>query len=248
MLAAGLALAAGGAGSLGVAAAGSRPTAMTPASMSRTAPPATVAPAAPRQTAAPPLSDRSLELLRLDCATRLGRREVTLFGNGTIRLRDGPVGREWMGLAELGPDELQGTLRRLAAEDLSDAAEQPRGVTGEWVERCDLVLDLPGDRRRTARFGRYDALPLGLAHVRQIAEELGARVAVLRENNEALPERYEPRLGDVLKRFDGNLFRVMNFTSDHKGVELDGVEQPLHLIVPNDLVREQFTVLVSRER
>src|SRR5262249_19855434 len=37
----------------------------------------------------PPSSERSIEVLRLDCASKIGRREVTLFGNGTIRLRDG---------------------------------------------------------------------------------------------------------------------------------------------------------------
>jgi hypothetical protein len=205
--------------------------------------PAPVPPGGP----APPVSERSLEVLRLDCATRLGRREVTLFGNGTIRLRDGPLGREWMGLAELGPDELQGTLRRLAAEDLSDAVDMMHGVSGEWVERCDLIRELPGARRFEARFGRYDTLPLGLSHVRQIAEQLGAKVALLR-NAEVLPERYVPRLGDVVKRVDGNLFRVVNFTSDHKGVELDGVEQPVHLIVLNEQMRLEFVAVVSRER
>ncbi len=151
-------------------------------------------------------SNRSLEVLRLDCANRLGRREVTLFGNGTIRLRDGPIGKEWMGLAELNPDELQGTLRRLEQEDLADATDLPAGVAGDWVEKCDLVLD--------------DA--------------------------EQLPEHYEPRFGDILKRADGNRYRVVNFTSDKRGVELDGIDQPLYLIVLKEQMRLEFVALVSR--
>jgi hypothetical protein len=194
-----------------------------------------------------PLSDRSLEVLRLDCSNQLGRREVTLFGNGTIRLRDGPPGKEWMGLAELGPEELQGVLRRLAEADLSDTAHLPQGVAGDWVERCDLVLELPGRQRRKLSFGRYDTLPLSLLQVRRIAEELSGKVAALRDAEE-LPEHYEPRLGDVLKRFDGNRYRVVNFTSDRRGVELDGIEQPLHLLVLKEQMRMEFVALVSRQR
>jgi hypothetical protein len=192
-------------------------------------------------------SDRSSEVLRLDCASRLGRREVTLFGNGTIRLRDGPIGKEWMGLAELGLEELQGTLRRLADEDLSDASHLPPGVVGDWIEKCDLVLELPGRRRQKFFYGRYDPLPLGLFHVQRVAEELAAKVAVLRDADQ-LPARYEPRLGDVLRRTDGSRFRVVNFTSDHKGVELDGLDQPLHLIVLGEQMRMEFVGIVSREK
>ncbi len=198
------------------------------------------------QPAAPP-SDRVTEVLRFDCANQLGRREVTLFGNGTIRLRDGPLGKEWMGLAELAPDELQGTLRRLAAEDLSDASHAPQGVVGDWIEKCDLVLELPGRKRQKFFFGHYDTLPLALHNVQLVAEELAARVAVLRDAVQ-LPERYEPRLGDVLKRTDGTRFRVVEFTSDRKGVELDGLDQPLHLLVLKEQMRMEFVALVSRER
>src|SRR5260370_4627123 len=156
--------------------------------------------------AVPAPSDRSIEVLRFDCASRLGRREVTLFGSGTIRLRDGPIGKEWMGLAELGPDELQGTVRRLAEEDLSDASHLPQGVVGEWVEKCDLVLDLPGRKRLKFFYGRYDTLPLSLFRVQSVAEELAAKVGLLRDV-ELLPEHYEPRLGDVLQRTDGMRYR-----------------------------------------
>jgi hypothetical protein len=198
--------------------------------------------------APPPASERSIEVLRLDCFNRLGRREVTLFGNGTIRLRDGPVGKEAMGLAELGPDELAGVLRRLGNEDLSEVWDMPQGVVGDWVEKCDLVLELPGKKRQKLSYGRYDSLPLAVSRIRRLAEELGAKVAMLRDTEQQLPEHYEPRLGDVLKRFDGNSFRIVNFTSDRKGVELDGLVQPLHLIVLKEQLRLEFIALVSRER
>jgi len=192
--------------------------------------------------------DRSLEVIRFDCTTDTTRREMTLFANGTIRLRDGPIGNESMGLAELGPDELQSFLNRLAGEDLSESRSPERGVEGAWIERCELRLKLPAKPLQTYRFGHYDPLPLNLSRVVHIAEELVEKVPVVKEKDE-LPADYDPRPGDVLKRLgDGALFRVVAFTADGKGVELQGVDLPLELYVPKDQVRSHFTALVSRDR
>ena len=47
---------------------------------------------------------------------------------------------------------------------------------------------------------------------------------------------------------DGNRFRVVNFTSDRKGIELDGLDQPLHLVVLKEQMRMEFVAILSRER
>src|SRR4029079_14992464 len=65
------------------------------------------------------VSDRSRELLDYRCANSLGVRQVTLFANGTVRVREGLGKEPKMRLGELGPVELAGYLRRLAAEDIS---------------------------------------------------------------------------------------------------------------------------------
>lgn len=192
--------------------------------------------------------NRSLEVVRFDCRTDTTRREITLFANGTIRLLDGRLGNEWMGLAELGPDELQGFLDRLAGEDLSDSRNPERGVEGAWIERCELRLKLPGRSLQIYRFGHYDSLPLNLSRVVRIAQELADKVPVLKDRDD-LPADYEPRLGDVLKRLgDGARFRIVAFTSDGNGVELDGLDIPLALYLPKDQIREKFNALVSRRR
>lgn len=202
-------------------------------------------PAAPRP--ATPLSERSTELVRLDCGNQLGRREVTLFANGTVRRREGARGRELMALAELGPDELAAFLRRMAEEDLSEVGTLDRGVEGDWVERCDLGLALPGRPFRSFRYGRYDTLPLPLSRLLRVIEDVAAKV-VEPGAAERLPEGYEPRSGDVLRRLDGQLYEVIAETSDHKGIELWGVDQPFTLYVPRDKLRDEFVALVSRRR
>jgi hypothetical protein len=188
---------------------------------------------APRALAASPSTvgdPRSIEVFDFDCTSPLGRRQVTLFANGTVRLREGELGKEAMGLAELNPDELHGALARLRDEDLTEIDQLPRGVDGEWVEHCDLRLALAGRPDRTLRFGRYDALPLPLSRVLRVVADCAVKVGGVK-TKEHLPEGYDPKPGDVLKRTDAQLFEVIGFTADNKGVELWGVDQPLTLYV-----------------
>ena len=190
--------------------------------------------------------DRSVELVRYDCTTDLTRREMTLFANGTIRVREGQIGNEWMGLTELGPDELQGFVNRFLGEDLSESPNPEKGVEGAWIEHCELRLHLPGRPLQTYRFGHYDPLPLNLSRVVRIAQELVEKVPVVQDKDE-LPAGYEPRPGDVLKRVgDGALFRVITFTPDGKLVELQGIDLPLELYVLKDQIRRSFKALASR--
>ena len=190
-------------------------------------------------------SDRTVEILRYGCANSLGRREVTLFGNGTVRLRDGERGKEAMGLDELGPDEYQGAIRRLEGEELSEVRPPGRGIDGEWIERGELILGIPGRPVQVFHFGRYDSLPLQLSRVVRIAEDLAAGVQDL-QGVEQLPPGYEPKPGDVLKRVDSQLYEVVAFTADNRGVELRGVDQPLTLFILREELRREFVLLLPK--
>jgi hypothetical protein len=199
----------------------------------------------PASLAAGAPDERSVQVVHLDCQSPIGRREVTLFGNGTVRVREGERGKEAMGLAELRPEELSGALARLAQENLSEIDRLPGGVEGEWVERCELALALAGRPVRSFRFGRYDTLPLPLSRVLRVVEDVAAKVGDVK-GKEHLPEGYDPHPGDVLKRTDGQLFEVVSFTADDKGVELWGVDQPLTLYVLRVEMAREFVALVSR--
>jgi hypothetical protein len=196
---------------------------------------------------------RTQVILRYDCSSEVGRREITLFANGTVRVRDG-LRKETplMLLGELGPDEMNGFLNRLRGEDLSEVTAWPaRGVEGPWIERCRLELDLgeqPGEPERPARafeFGRYDSLPLNLMRVVRVAEDIGGR-ADPRSRDEQLPPGYEPRPGDVLRRVDGALFEIASFTADGLGVELVGLREPLTLYLPKGELGREFVALERR--
>lgn len=197
-------------------------------------------PADPSREAPGKVDLRGYVLLRLDCASELRRREVTLFGNGTVRLRDGVPGEEEMLLAELSPEELEGYVARLDQEDLSETdPAPPAGVTGEWVEHCELELNRFGRQGERFAFGRYDSLSLALSRVLAVARGLEDRAEEAR-SYQRLPSGYEPRIGDRLLRLDGAVFEVTGFTMDEQGVELQGVDQPITLYILIGQLGERF--------
>ena len=189
-------------------------------------------------------SGRGFVVLRLDCRSSIGRWEVTLFGNGTVRLREGPPGREKMTLGELGRAETEAVLARLGEIDLHAAASMHDSASGDWVERCDLEITLPGAQRRQFAFARYDSLGLGLDQVRRIAVELGSGVDP-RGRSERLPREYRPKVGDCLLRVDGTKFQVRGASSDGKGLELAGTDSPLTIYIPRSLLELEFTSKVA---
>lgn len=210
--------------------------------------------------------DRSTILLRLDCGSQISRQELTLFANGTVRLRerlqeqtqldpsdlgqarDRDSGALHMYLGELPPEDLAGYLARFEQENLSESEESAEdSLGGPWVERCRLEVDLPGKPARDLTFSRYDSLSLGTAQVVRIARELLDRVDRGPGLEAAFPPDYLPAPGDVLERLDGHLFEVVRYTDDGGGVELEGVEQPVTLYIDRVNLTAEFRRLVRRE-
>jgi hypothetical protein len=204
-----------------------------------------LAPAATEGPAAARSRDRTVELLDHRCRSEMGYRQVTLFANGTVRLRQEVEGELQMSLAELPPDRLDGVLNRLLEEDLSEVDAERLTPRGDWIDSCvlRLRLDEAGEELRFSH-GPFDALPLALSRVLAVVAELGE--GALRESSRSLPDGYRPRRGDVLRRVDETLFEVVGFTSDGKGVELQGVDQPLTLYLAPEDLHTLFTALVDR--
>jgi hypothetical protein len=198
----------------------------------------------------PDVSERSLERMRWDCRTDIHRRDVTLFANGTLRLRQGQPGAEEMWLVELTPSERDSYLARLAGDSREDAELDSGTVGGEGVERCRMVIHLPGALPEEFALGRFDTLSPALRRALTIAEELVARVdtSVPAEGATRLPSGYRPEVGDELRRIDGTWFRVDGYTADGVGVELSSVEQPIVLYVGTGDLPREFVELRRRER
>ena len=200
--------------------------------------------------AAPSAGDeRSTERFRYSCSNSLGRRDITLFGNGTVRLRQGPWEDQQMFLTELGPEDLQAQLRALReiydqreiqSVDLTD---QP--VSGEWVERCSIRLELPDRPVSKVTFGKLEIPPLQVSRWIHVAERL-AEVTRPLDLAERLPSGYEPRVGDLLRDANGKRFEVIGKTSDGFGVELEDKQAPLRVFYRLEDLKNVFVGVERR--
>ena len=199
--------------------------------------------AAPAAAAEDP---RGVELLRHGCESGIGRQELTLYANGTLRLREAQEGEpSRMRLAEIGRAELGAYLARLAEEDLSEVDTRGPEASGDWVESCTLTLSLADAPEYTFRFGRMDSLPLALGRLLRVVDDLLLEVEQ-RAPRSRLPAGYEPRPGDTLRRVDGMLFEVIAFTGDGAGLELEAADRSLVIFIPVAALRDEFEELVGR--
>ncbi len=195
--------------------------------------------------------NRSTEVLRYECSSSLSRRDITLFANGTVRLRQGPLGEQTLYLDELLPEELASYLKRLReVQRSSGAAPVDLGAnapSGDWVENCEVELALPDSAPATYTFSTYEIPPLVVAGLIHIAEDL-ADFTRSPEQVERLPKGYRPRAGDVLHAREGGRFRVVSLTSDELGVELEELGTPVMIVVPVAEIFNLFSTLEDPDR
>ena len=183
---------------------------------------------------------RSRVVLSSDCHTQTSRQELTLFANGTVRLRDGIGATRTMRLVELGDSELQAYLNRLGEIRFDDLAPRSPGLEGDWVESCVLVVAVPGDEERRFEFGRFDTVPLGLKHVQLILEDLrvSSRTGVRRWRVHADTSRRSAT--SWCDAATVRVFEVLGFTLEGTGVELEGIDQPITVFVLKESILDDF--------
>lgn len=193
-----------------------------------------------------PRDPRSVELFYYGCAGDLQRRDVTLFANGTIRLRRGPLDGQEMRLEEVGPAELRRHLGRLlrirAARDFPERLDLRDSLEGYAVDTCRFGLDLPGFDAVTLETGSLDVLPLPLRQLQQYADELAGFTRPL-SAPDTLASDYAPAVGDVLRTRDGVAYRVEGFTTDGGAAELVSLDGSWQIFVRIEEFPDFFSAL-----
>ena len=200
------------------------------------------------QGAEQPVDRRSHELVRFDCASGDFSRNLSLFANGTVRIRDRGGERDGMRLAELDDDELDGFRARLAEIDLVEMPPRLRGPTSATLEQCQLRLELESGLVDEYRFPKITAPPLSLGRLLAVLDDLVVLAERRQRLASGLPASYRPRVGDVLVKADGSKHRIVRITAEGGGVEIIGLESPLVLYLPRDDVRGEFVAIESRRR
>jgi hypothetical protein len=201
----------------------------------------------PGAAAAPPADPRSSILVHERCASELETRDLTLFGNGTIRLREGPPGSERLVLRELGRPELEAIRRRIDAVDPGELRGADATASGEWTAVCALELRSATGEEIRLRYGGLDSGGLELDGIRRVVETL-VELARAEAYSVEIPAGWRPAPGDRLERNDGLVFEVVGFTSDGKAIELTALDQPIQVFVARDRLRLEFRRRVPRDR
>lgn len=187
---------------------------------------------------------RSREILRQECNAGSSRRELTVFENGTVRLRLGDGQREELLLLELSVEELASFRSVLSELDLSRTPTRAPAPSGAGTELCRLRLLWRGSEL----FFEYSPLSTPSLELGTLA----SRIATLEERVRlALPATelasdYRPLPGDRLEHRSGVIYEVRMPTADGKGIELVGVDQPVVLYVALADLRSEFVRVVSR--
>jgi hypothetical protein len=205
--------------------------------------------------AIPPVAEkRSWDVFRHSCSNPLGSRELTLFLDGTIRLLVRDQGGQEVRLGDLGEAGLSRTYATLRATQLGIGREgkdwtpppsQGRGLSGEFLQECEVRLRLPDLEAKSFRFSPMEITPLWLGQLRQLAEDLAELTEPL--VHQGLPKSYQPRYGDLLRRRDGVVFRYVGITSDRKAWIMEQVGQPItQYFAVADLGELFVTVVESR--
>lgn len=190
---------------------------------------------------------RSTVRFRYSCESDLARREITLFANGTLRLRQGPWNDLEMLLEELGPEELVETLDELAQlwsmrTDKQDLEPLGVDIKGQWSNRCELDIALPGEDPVHLEMSAFDAPPLVVSRLIHFADRL-VEDAAPPPPADRVPSDYDPQNGDILVNAQGHRYQVVRRTADNKGVELLGIDQPYTLLVELDDLPSRFVKL-----
>lgn len=189
---------------------------------------------------------RSVEWFYYSCQSELGRRDITLFANGTVRLRQGLWEAQELYLEELGPEALADYRHLLeqihSAKDWTISGRQ--SISGPWVQQCEIKLELPDLEALEFRFDGYEIPPLAVSRLVHLAENLAETTRPL-DSPERLPHDYEPRRGDILVTAEGQRFKVLRRTTDGRAVELQGIDQPLRIFVPLEEMSEAFSSRVE---
>lgn len=193
-----------------------------------------------------PRDPRSVELFYYGCRDETFRRDLTLFANGTLRLRTGPLGEQEMRLEELGPTRLRqhlGQLLRIRANrDFPSQSDLGVSLDGYGIDACRFALDLPGFDPVSVEAGSFDVLPLPLRQLEQYADQLAEFTRPLVAPDRLRPD-YEPQVGDVLRGHDGEAYRIRGFTADGGALELESLDGNWRIFVALDELTDFFAAL-----
>ena len=200
--------------------------------------PATVAPATPVASATPAARTYCAEWIR---QSREGYERLTLFANRMLVWKRSRDGKDDVMRKEIAPDELAFYCDYFSRPEVWALPGDLRtGLSGDFAGASALSVARSDGLVKTIRFDDFSALPAEAAAIRAALEGLRAMLT----SPLAPASRFAPSalaVGQVLKRFDGAMFRIRTIDHEKGVVELEGVHEPYREFRRIEELRFQFS-------
>lgn len=200
----------------------------------------------PTPAATPGPIPRAAAPLRSFCAewvrqSREGYERLTLFADGNVVWKRSRDGKDDLLRKTIATEEIAFYCDYFSSAEMWTVIPDLRtGLSGEFTVQSALTLVRADGERKVIRFDDLSPLPGPVAGARAALEGLkGVLTSPL-----APASRFAPNLlaeGQLLKRFDGAVFRIRKIEREKGVVELEGVTQPYREFKKIDELRFQFS-------
>jgi hypothetical protein len=202
-------------------------------------------PIAPRAPITPTAPSAPKAAARTFCAewirqSHQGFERFTVFTDSTLVWKTVRDGADEVRRKKLEPAELSFYCAYFTRPEVWELSEDLRtGLAGDFAPQSTLTLARPDGSRKQLRFDDLSALPAGAGALRSALEGLKLTfLSPLAPASRFTPETLPP--GTLLRRFDGEMFRVRQVISEKGVIELEGVLEPYSEFKKIEELRFQF--------
>ncbi|MDQ2978795.1 MAG: hypothetical protein M3R62_06215, partial [Acidobacteriota bacterium] len=173
--------------------------------------------------------------------SREGYERLTLFSDRSLVWKRSRDGKDDLLRKQIAPEELAFYCEYFARPEVWAIPPDMRtGLTGDFTVTSSVTLTRVDGARKTFRFDDLSPLPGEAATIRAALEGLkGVLTSPLAPASRFAADALAP--GQLLKRFDGEVFRIRAIEREKGVVELEGVRNPYREFRKIEELRFQFS-------
>lgn len=173
--------------------------------------------------------------------SREGYERLTLFSDRSVVWKRSRDGKDDLLRKQIAAEELAFYCEYFSRPEVwAIPADLRTGLTGDFTIQSSVTLTRSDGARKTFRFDDLSPLPGEAAAIRAALEGLkGVLTSPLAPASRFAPEALAA--GQLLKRFDGEVFRIRAIEREKGIVELEGVRNPYREFRKIEELRFQFS-------
>ncbi len=190
-----------------------------------------------------PSFGRGEEVLYSGCKSNKRLEDITVFDDGTVAYKKKIEEATEVKLGYLTLEDVKNITTKVLKLLKSVKRYTENKIDGENLVKCELRLSYNKKKYRFT-YLQLDTIDPALATAVAVVWQLKNLTSF---SLSSLPYKYKPKIGDLLLSKDGKKFKVVGYTSDGKGIELENVDSPLVIYLPIEEVKEYFVKLLNKQ-